>query len=102
MNPTQLSTRSRPLSNEAMEVAALLRDYPDLSPAEIEQLAAGFSRLSLIDAGLLTADDVLGARLDAFLRVHGRKVERPWAHLLLIGPIAALFALVWLAASLGG
>ena len=74
---TQHYSRSRELSDGALEAEALLIRYPDLSEQELATLIRTFSHLPLLDFGLMAADERLGAKLDAFYRDHGEKLRPP-------------------------
>jgi hypothetical protein len=90
--------RVRPQSENALRFEALLVRYPDLNDQELDELTDLFPRLGLVDRGLLTADNSLSGRLDAFHRDHGHRMKVPTAELvsLLAFPLlAALLALWW-------
>jgi len=105
MVATQLSPRSRPLSEAALTVESLLSRYPALDARELDTLIETFPRLAILDVGLLSADDRLGPRLDAFQRDHRKRLKPPlgtrmavWAMLAAL-PVAAATGVLWVTLS---
>jgi hypothetical protein len=94
--PTQTNTRSR-RSSETIEIEALLMRYPNLSEQELATLINQFPHIKILDLGLMTADERLAGRLDAFHRDHGRKLKMPISSLVafLAVPTIALIGLLW-------
>ena len=80
---------SRGLSEEAAQAEVLLARYPHISELEVADLIRAFSRLPLLDFGLVAADDRLGPQLDAFYADHGEKLRTPLRRIALV--------LAWLA-----
>jgi hypothetical protein len=74
-------------THPTLEVERLLRRYPDLRRDELHRLIHGFARLPMVDVALMTADEQLSRRLDAFHRDHGKK------HRLGPGALIAFIAL---------
>jgi hypothetical protein len=83
----------------------LLRRYPNLSEEELATLINLFPHLRILDVGLMTCDERLSEKLDAFHRDHGRKLKTPVSSLiafLAVPGIIALGLLWWaLAPTLG-
>lgn len=67
--------RLKPRSETALRVETLLARYPDLGEQELAELINLFPRVSLLDQGLMTADDSLSDRLADFHRDHGAKFK---------------------------
>lgn len=90
-------SRSRPPSEMTLKVEALLRRYPDLSEQELATLIGTFPYLPVLDVGLMTADDHLSERLEAFHRDHGHLLKAPMASLVgvLVLPAIVAAALFW-------
>lgn len=91
---------SRGLSYEAAEAEMLLSRYPHISEQELEDLIRAFSRLPLLDFGMVAADDRLGAKLDALFADHGERMRSPFQTLaiaLSALAFAALIALMYVA-----
>ena len=79
------------------EVEDLLRRYPALEPAEGERLLDAFKSLTLLQRALMTSDETLRSRLDAFERDHKRQLRPPsWHHFVILGmPVSMLLAALW-------
>ena len=86
--------RSRPASPLAIEVRRLLSVYPHLSPTELRQLIDVFPKLPILDFGLMTADDQLAPKLEAFQAAHGRALRTPISSILAVLSVPAIVALV--------
>lgn len=86
-----------PSSASSGNVAELLLRYPDLEPGELDRLIAGFRALPMLDQALMTADDRIRPRLDAFQRDHAPALRPPlWQYLVFLSvPGALLLALAW-------
>lgn len=96
------SERHRPFGPKADHFCKLLRDYPDLPENEIEEMIAIYSNLTIIEVGLLSADDRLSRRFDRFLRDQADRLHRDWKHHLLfaivmLGTFAMIGAIVLVA-----
>ena len=89
---TQTLSRSRP-SEVASRTEHLLDRYPNLSEQELAELINLFSRLPILDFGLMTADRRLSGKLDAFHREHGRKVRPTLASLAAVAAIPLVIAI---------
>ena len=89
--------RSREPSETARTVAALLNRYPDISEQELATLIAAFPYLPALDFGLMTADDRLSEKLEAFHRDLGRKIKAPLNSLLvfLAVPLTVAAGVLW-------
>ncbi|MGZ8335671.1 MAG: hypothetical protein ACXWU1_03305 [Allosphingosinicella sp.] len=93
--------RLRPRSETALRAEALLDRYPNLSEQELAELINLFPQLSLLDQGLLTADERLSGKLADFHRHHGRKLKTSKADLvvfLAFPAVLAMFMLWWVVA----
>jgi hypothetical protein len=103
---TDLAHAVRPKSVLVAEVTGLLRRYPELGRAETRRLIEGFRKLPILEAALLTTDDQLRPRLDAFRRDHKWAIRPPlWHYLLgLVVPVtlAAVFGWGLWQAAVGG
>lgn len=82
------------LSDDATHAEGLLARYPHISEQELADLVRAFSRLPLLDFGLVAADDRLGAKLETFYADHGEKLRTPRHHLALVFASLALIILV--------
>lgn len=84
-------------SPEAAAVARLLRHYPRLDRPQMERLRQAFGALSILDMALLTTDETLRAKLDAFRRDHRPLFRPPASHYLafLAIPGGLLIAMGW-------
>src|SRR5688572_33023171 len=61
---------TRRIPRSPAHAAALVRRYPNLSRAQIDELAAVLQRLNARDVALMIADEELAPRLDAFWTTH--------------------------------
>lgn len=91
--------RFEPLRPQAAHFIVLLRRYPDLRPHEIDELVEICPQLSVLELGLMCADDANAARYDAFLKDNAERLRRPFhqkAALLIpvVGMIVFVLALV--------
>jgi hypothetical protein len=68
----------------------LLNHYPDLTDHELAVLVEEFPRLPILDHALMTSDDGLAKKLDAFRRDHRRKLNIEWGPLLVYLVIPAV------------
>lgn len=79
------------------EVADLLLRYPKVSDLEVRQILNFLSSGRHLEVGLLTSNDRIGAKLDAFFDDHKARLRLKWDEgAAAIGGIAALFVIVWL------
>jgi hypothetical protein len=93
---TQYFPRSRP-STVAQRTEQLLDRYPNLSEQELAELINLFARLPILDFGLMTADERLSDKLDAFHRAHGGKIRSSLASLaaLVAVPLVVVATVLW-------
>ena len=91
------NSRSREPSPLAEEARELLLRYPALSGQELQRLIDIFPQLPILDVGLMTSDDRLAPKLDAFQREHGRAIKTALISLLipLSYPIIMTLVVLW-------
>jgi hypothetical protein len=75
--------RPRPPSELTLEVQALLSRYPNLSEDELAALIRNFPHVPIRDVALMTADDRLSERFEAFQRDHGPELRPGVASLVI-------------------
>jgi len=95
---TQYFSRSRQASALALRAEALIKRYPNLSEVETAELINLMPRLPMVDYGLITADDQLADRMEAFHRDHGDKLGPSLAStvtFLAIPSMVVLGLVVW-------
>ena len=94
---SQTYVRTRPSSETMAEVESLLSRYPNLSEIELATLINLFPTLRILEVGLMTADDRLSRKFEAFHRDHGRKLKIPMSSLIAFFAIPATVAsgFVW-------
>ena len=95
---TQSYARSRSPSETTVKAEALLARYPNLSDVELATLINLFPYIRILDLGLMTSDDRLAPRLDAFHRDHGKKLKAPISSLiafLAVPTILVVAGLLW-------
>jgi hypothetical protein len=89
-HPTR--SRSRPRSETAFRVEALLNRYPNLGEQELAELIETFPRLHIRDYALMTGDDRLADKLETFEREHGHELKTPLGSLLAFLAFPAILA----------
>ena len=94
---TQIYERSRPPSETTVKAEALLMRYPNLSEEELATLINLFPYIRILDLGLMTSDERLSGKLDAFRRDHGGKLRSPISSLIafLSLPVILAVGLLW-------
>jgi hypothetical protein len=94
---SQTYVRSRPPSEAMAEVESLLGRYPNLSETELATLINLFPTLSILEVGLMTANDRLSGKFEAFHRDHARKIKMPVSSLIafLAVPGTLMLAFLW-------
>jgi len=78
----------------------LLRRYPHVDHDEIEQMIAIYPKLTILEIGLLSADDGLGEAFQEFNRAYPERLKQSWRHhllfgLVMLGSLGLPAALVW-------
>ena len=93
---TQYFSRSRPPSAVALRAEALVNRYPNLSEVELAELHS-MPRLPILDFGLMTADDRIAGKMEAFHRDHRDKLGPSLASAVtfLAVPSIVALGLVW-------
>lgn len=81
----------------AGEATALLERYPDLLPWEVDRLVKIYPHLPMLHIALMTSDEELGPRLEAFQKDHRRRLRTPFRQLggLLIALAIMFVVLLW-------
>lgn len=95
---TQIYERSRPPSETTVKAEALLMRYPNLTEEELATLINLFPYIRILDLGLMTSDDRLAGKLDAFHNDHGKKLRTPISSLiafLAVPAILVVAGLLW-------
>jgi hypothetical protein len=89
--------RSRPPSDKMARVEALLGRYPNLSEIELATLINLFPTLRILEVGLMTANDRVSGKFEAFHRDHGKKLKMPMSSLIAFVAVPATVAigLLW-------
>jgi hypothetical protein len=88
---TQFVAPPRP-SEVARRTEQLLDRYPNLSEQELAELINLFGRLPILEYGLLTADDRLSPKVEAFHRDHGRQVRTSLASVAAVVAVPLVIA----------
>ena len=94
---TQYFSRSRQPSAIALRAEALINRYPNLSEVELAELINLMPRLPMLEFGLMTADDQLAGKMEAFHRDHRDKLGPSLASAVtfLAVPSIVALGLVW-------
>lgn len=79
------------------EATVLVRRYPQISSEEEDRLLAIYPRLPIVQLALMSSDEELAPRLQAFRKAHARRVKpRPRDIAPLFAPVFLLaIALAW-------
>ena len=90
-------SRARPPSELTLKVKGLLSRYPNLSEDELATLIELYPSVPLVDIALLTFDDDLSDRFDAFHREHVAKMPPTLASVaaFLWFPALLIIGLLW-------
>jgi hypothetical protein len=103
---THFHERFRPPSETTVKAEALLARYPNLSEVELATLINLFPYIRILDLGLMTSDERLGGRLDAFRKDHGSRLRTPISSLIAFTAVPAIIVLAgllwWALASVAG
>lgn len=79
------------------ETARLLRAYPAISSYEVRLLAKLLPELSILESGLLTADDMLAAKLAQFRAERGHLIKAPmWCGWAVVTALTIMFGVAML------
>lgn len=95
---TQIHARYRPPSETTVKAETLLSRYPNLSEEELATLINLFPYIRVLDLGLMTSDERLSGKLDAFHKDHGNKLKTPLSSLiafLAVPTIIVVGGLLW-------
>lgn len=84
--------------NIASESVELLSRYPDLTSIELDRLIGMYPKIPMLQVALMSADEELAPKLEAFQKTWGRKIRTPIRQIAgLLAPLALLIGLVlWL------
>jgi hypothetical protein len=87
----------RALRSDRERVSELLGRYPRLSNRESREILKFMRTARHLDIGLLTRNERLRARLDAFMRDHKSHFRMKWAEsAAIVGGILLLLTMLWL------
>ena len=102
-----MTTRTRAMEVRAIRVtrervARLLSGYPGISETDVQEIVEFLRTGRHLDIGLLTADDELRPKLDAFMDEHGKRVALTFGEITAVAMLIAAFlfvcGLLWSAA----
>lgn len=91
---------AKPVRHSPARAAELVSRYPNLSRAQIDELAALMQRLNARDVALMIADEDLAPRLDAFWSAHRDLLTPSMADYAVIAAILSFPVVAWLVAVL--
>lgn len=96
--PTAAAAEARALRASRQHAADLLDRYPDISKKEVAEILDFLRTGRHLDVGLLTSDDRLRHKLDAFMTLHGKELRVGFTEAAaVVGGIVAFLTLCWLA-----
>jgi hypothetical protein len=88
----------RAIRHDRKRIADLLGDYPALSPAETQEILEFLRSGTHLDVGLLTSNEEIRPKLDAFMDEHKSHFKLRWIDAArLVVAIAALLAVLAIA-----
>jgi len=92
--------RHRPFGPKAEHFRELLRHYPDVAFQQVDEMVSVYGELTILEVALLSADEAVARRFEAFMRDHAGRLRKPWQqHVILaiavIGPILLILMLTW-------
>ena len=94
-----MTTRTRAMEATRERVARLLSRYPGISEDDVREVVEFLRTGRHLDIGLLTADDELRPKLDAFMDEHKKQLRLTFAEVTAVAMLIAAFlfvcGLVW-------
>jgi hypothetical protein len=79
----------------ADEATVLVRRYPDISHSEAERLVEIYPKLPIVQIAMMSSDEELAPRLEAFRKDHARRLRVPVRHIAaLLSPLILLAIIV--------
>jgi hypothetical protein len=97
MNATTSAFEARALRSSRDRIAEIIARYPRLSEPEVRQVIDFLKNARHLEIGLLTANQKLRPKLDAFMQEHkGQFGVSLWEATAAIGAIAAFVMACWL------
>lgn len=88
---------ARALRSERNRISDLLSRYPRLSSAESGEVITFLRTARHLDVGLLTSDEKLRPKLDAFMEEHRAHFRVTWTEAVrVIATMIAILAILWL------
>jgi hypothetical protein len=94
---TAAAAEARALRTSRQEAAELLARYPEISKAEVAQIIDFLRTGRHLEVGLLTSNDKLRPKLDAFIADHKGKLQLGFGEAAAaVAGIAGFIALCWL------
>ena len=97
MNASSSAIEARAVRSSRDRIAELLARYPDISPAHVREIIEFLRTGRHLDIGLLTSNEALGPKLDAFMHDHRRHFRLAFREsALAVALIGAFLLLCWL------
>lgn len=62
----------------ASEATQLIDRYPDLDPTDLDRLIDIYPQLPMVQLALMSSDEELAPRLEAFKRDHRKRIRTPF------------------------
>jgi hypothetical protein len=94
---TQSAMEARALRSSRQQTAELLDRYPDISEAERAEIVSFMRTGRHIDIGLLTSNDALRPKIDAFMADHKKEMRLGSSEIVtVVAAVVAFLALCWL------
>jgi hypothetical protein len=88
---------ARALRSSRQQTAELLGRYPDISEAERAEIVSFMRTGRHIDIGLLTSNDALRPKIDAFMADHKKDMRLGSSEIVtVVAAVVAFLALCWL------
>jgi hypothetical protein len=82
----------------ADEATVLIRRYPAISDAEADRLVAIYPKLPMLQLAMMSSDEELSPRLEAFRRDHAGRLRVPARHIagLLSPMLLVAIVAIWM------
>jgi hypothetical protein len=95
--PQHVGKIARATPTSSQRVSQLVSRYPALTEEEVREIVTFLRTGRHLDVGLLTADESIGPKLDAFMQDHKSDFRiKWWEGAAVTGGIAVLLVTLWL------
>ena len=97
MNYQASSEDTRAIRSDRERIAELLRDYPNITTPQAQEILAYLKTARHLDLGLLSSDRRVGANLDSFMEAHRSHFQlKVGEGVAVVAVLVGLLAIAWL------